>query len=517
MKRLMLPPRRLSKDVPHLPAGCRRLMIVGANGAGKSRFAARLIADNPGAMDVSALRALYGGDAGGGESQIDRAFESVVSRGALLRGDLRGEFNRLIALLIDEEAVTLLTQKYVGDVFPGPTRLERLMELWSEIFPDNRMLLDSGRLLFSRLDEGDSYGTMRMSDGEKAVVFYLGCGLFAPEKAPMVVDNPGEFLNRALVRPVWDAVERVHPGPMVYVTHDLEFAAAPQPATSIIWVKSYDAELHAWDYELLPEARELPQEVIQALLGPRKPVLFIEGDGVNSIDAKLYPLVFREYAVKSLGSCNKVIEATRTFNQLSALHALDATGIVDRDRRAEREVSYLRNHHVLVPDVAEIENILMLEDVVRAVASFHGRDENRVMAKVSRTLLKLFAVELEQQALLHTRHRVKMTVEYTIDRRFSDIRALERHMAQLVRDIRPAEIYQSLVEEFRGYVARADYAAVLRVYNRKSMLTETNVGPLTGVRGGDRSSYVEAVIAILRGNSPQARRIADAVRHCFGL
>lgn len=512
-----MPPRRDGQPAPQLAASTRRLMIVGANGAGKSRFAARLIADNSGAFSVSALRALYSAGEDG-DSPVDKAFERIVSHGALLRGDLHGEFNRLLALLIDEEAVTLLTQKYVGDAPQTPTRLERLMRLWSEIFPDNRMLLHSGRLLFTRSDAPDSYGAMRLSDGEKAVVYYFACGLFADPDVAMVVDNPGEFLNRALVRPVWDTVERIHTGPMIYVTHDLEFAlSTAETGTSILWVKSYDAEACTWDYELLPEGNSIPEDVVQALLGPRKPVLFIEGDGVNSIDAKLYPLVFPEYSVKSLGSCNRVIEATRTFNSLSALHALDATGIVDRDRRAEREVNYLRNHRVLVPEVAEIENILMLEEVIRAVASYNGRDENRVMARVSRTLLKLFAGELEQQALLHTRHRVKSAVEYTVDRRFHDIRALELHLMRLVRDIRPRDIYNDLVREFRGYVGQGDYGAVLRVYNRKSMLTETNVGSLTGAGGGDRRAYVGTVLKILRGRSEQAGRISAAIRRCFGL
>ena len=31
------------------------------------------------------------------------------------------------------------------------------------------------------------------------------------------------------------------------------------------------------------------------LVGVRKPVLFIEGDARHSIDAKLYPLVFKDY------------------------------------------------------------------------------------------------------------------------------------------------------------------------------------------------------------------------------
>ena len=84
-------------------------------------------------------------------------------------------------------------------------------------------------------------------------------------------------------------------------------------------------------------------------MGSRKPVLFIEGDGIHSIDARLYPLLFKDYSVKSLGSCNKVIEATRTFNDLTGF---DSRGIVDRDRRDDKEVAYLRGKRIMVPEVA---------------------------------------------------------------------------------------------------------------------------------------------------------------------
>ena len=36
-------------------------------------------------------------------------------------------------------------------------------------------------------------------------------------------------------------------------------------------------------------------------------------------------------------------------------HTLDSKGIVDRDRRTEGEIAYLREQHIYVPNVAEVE------------------------------------------------------------------------------------------------------------------------------------------------------------------
>lgn len=251
-----------------------------------------------------------------------------------------------------------------------------------------------------------------------------------------------------------------------------------------------------------------------AIVGDRRPVLFIEGDGVHSIDAKLYPLVFPDYSVKSLGSCNKVIEAVRTFNDLRDFHHLESRGIVDRDRRDAREVAYLRRKNIFVPDVAEIENMLMLEDVVMAVASFHGRNPEKVLAAVKKSVMGQFRHDLRRQAMLHTRHRVKMTVEYRIDGRFTSINALEDHMMSLVDEINPRGIYEQFCREFNRYLNEGDYRSVLRVYNQKSMVPGSNVGGLCGLKGS-RDAYVDAIINILKTDRKEARQIRAAIRRAF--
>lgn len=516
----LLPPR-LDGETPQLPASTRRVVVVGANGAGKSRFARRMLAAREGSpdadFDVSALRALY---TPGADSWITRRYRRLT-RNSILRPELPTEFESLVAMMLEEETRDLYAAKYAPSLLPeGPSALERLVGFWEELFPDNRMLLNSGRLLVSPR-EGDyaAYDSARLSDGEKAVIYYLGCALICDPSTPLFVDNPDMFLNRAITSRVWDIFESLRRAVTVYVTHSLDFASTRtgMADTAVIWIKSCNDDASAWDYELLPAGAEISEDVFNALMGARKPVLFIEGDGLRSIDARFYPMVFSEYSVKSLGSCTRVIEATRTFNSLGALHSLAATGIVDRDRREDREVAYLRRHNIMVPEVAEIENLMMVEDIIRAVAEFHGRPADRAFGRVRRALINLFRANIEQQAMLHTRHHVKMTAAYTLDRRFGSIAEMERHLAGLVGDINPREFYRATVESFRRLADAGDYAGILKVYNYKSMLTETNVAALTGCSGNDRRSYVNAVIGIMRSGAPQALRIADAVRRTFGL
>jgi hypothetical protein len=491
------------------------IVIVGANGAGKTRFTNRLcelLGDA--AYRLSVIDALYKSGAPDPEhSMIDRLHaQSTLSASEKARPQSRLE--RLLALMMSDELVNLLSYKVA--VVRGekaeivPTRLDKLMHLWSEIIPDNEVLVESGKILFSRNDSEDKYNALRLSDGERAVLYYGAAILYAPKGAVVVVDSPEMFLHSTTIQALWNRVEQLRPDcTMVYATHDLDFASSRHGA-SLVWVQSCNTAAGTWEYQILPDSDDaLTGEVYMAIIGARKPVLFIEGDE-RSIDARLYPLIFPDYSVKSLGSCNKVIESTRTFNDLNGFHHLTAMGIVDRDRRDEGEVSYLRRKSIMVPEVAEIENLLMLEDVIRAVASYMQKNPDKVANSVKRSVLNQFRTDLRSQALQHTRHRVKRTVEYRIDGRFPDISALEAHINNLVNEIKPRKLYEKLCRDFHTYLAESDYNSVLRVYNQKSMLSASNVAGLCGVH--DKDQYINTIMHILRTDSPQAAAIRRAVR-----
>lgn len=516
---ILLPPGPDGQTMSIDPSG-RPLLIIGANGAGKSRFA-QWVGDHiegP-SFTLSVLSALYDRENfAQSSSTLDRLYEKAVAEG-MPHDERTNQLERVIALLMRDEMLNLLDYKLRHASDPAaelrPTRLDTVIKMWQEIFPDNKILIENGRLLFGQTRTADTYSALRLSTGERAVIYYLGAMTYAPHGATVMVDSPEMFLNPSILQSVWNRIELMRPDcRFVYVTHDLGFASSRQNADTV-WVQQYDAPAGRWIYSIMPEDTPLGDDVYQSVIGSRKPMLFIEGDGLHSIDSKLYPLIFKDYTVQSLGSCNKVIEATRTFNDLNALHNMVSLGIVDRDRRDPHEVDYLRRKHVMVPEVAEVENILMLEEVVAAVAERHDRDPQRAVAKVKKAVINQFAADLKVQALQHTRHRVKRTVEYRIDGRFTSINTLERHIQDLWQEINPRGLYEEICREFRRYVSEGDYAGVLRVYNQKSMLSTSNVAQLCGVQTKER--YIAAIIGMLRNEEPGADAIRSAIMKCFNI
>lgn len=495
------------------------VIVIGANGSGKSRFTRCMRSDlGDRAFTVSALHGLFDPNYHDGSSpSVESMYESMPMADVYVAP--KSQLEMLLRMLLNEEVGLLMQRKISGDNVSAPhpvTRLDKMMKVWREIFPDNQILLVNGKLLLTRgLPDSSSYTPYKLSTGEKAVMYYISAMLFAPAKSVVFVDDPAMFMHPSVAENLWNHLEVLRPDcHLIYTTHDIDFASS-RNAGSIIWVRDYDAVNVKWDYDILPADKGLTDEIYLAILGSRRPVLFIEGDGVNSIDAKLYPLIFKDYTIKSLGSCNKVIEATRSFNDLKGFHHLDSHGIVDRDRRDAAEVSYLRRKGIFVPDVAEIENILMLEEVIRTVASSCGKNENVVFGKVKKSIMGQFRTDLRRQALLHTRHRVKRTMEYRVDGRFNNINELEDHIDDLVHEINPRALYEKFCRDFNGYLQTDDYASVLRVYNQKSMVPGSNVAGICGLK--DRNGYLRRILDLLLADGSAACRIRQAIMHCFGF
>ena len=496
-------------------------IIIGANGAGKTRFT-RALVDSLGtqAFKLSALDALYNRRSNSPDlpsSLRKRLSPSIVAQ-AEKGASVPTLLELLLAQLMHDEMVNLIGYKLaLADGRKAElrgTRLDKVIALWQDVFPGNRVLIDSGKILFARGLDVNTYPAVRLSDGERAVLYYAGAVLYAPKGAVIFVDSPEIFLHPTLTNSLWNRIETLRSDcTFCYTTHDPEFASSRNGAPAI-WVRDCDPESDAWDYDILPPQSEISPELYMTLVGARKPVMFIEGDWLHSIDAKLYPLIFPDYTVRSLGSCNKVIESTRTFNDLASFHKMDSCGIVDRDRRDDAEVAYLRRKRIMVPEVAEIENMLLLEDIVRAMARVTGHNPDRVFGKVRKTILSLFRADLRQQALLHTRHRVKRTMEYRVDAKCSSIITLQQHLSDLLVEIDPQAIYEGFCQDFHRYEQAGDYDAILRVFNQKSMLTSSNVAQLCGFKNKDK--YIEGIMSALKHDTADARCIITAVKKCLG-
>lgn len=516
MRFITLPPLIGGKPVPKLPDR-KQLTIIGGSGAGKTRFMERLMElTGDRTYCLSAIRAPFPERE---ESKLPGSIDDLYSQAAARRPYMRtnavSELEKLIYMLFADEFEQLLKIKEKNrskghlKKFPS-TKLDKLSSVWEKIFPGNKIVTSQGTLMFSTSAGNDLIPAEKLSQGEMAVLYYVAGVLYAMPNAVIFIDAPSLFLHPTILNALWTSIESLRPDcSFVYNSVDVEFVSS-RSGNVILWVKSYEAANQKWDYEII-ESGEIREDIFIELIGSRKPVLFIEGDLTHSIDAKLYPLVFTDFTVKPLGSCDKVIETTRSFNGLTNMHHLESHGIVDRDRRTDKEVEYLRKKSVMVPEVAEIENFFLMEEVIKNMAIIRGKDPNVIFRKIKKRALNIFSQKLQSQVLEHVRHRVKREVDSKIDGKFSCITAMETHLRQLIKLLNPRKQYNELLHAFKEIVEKEDYSAMLKVFNYKPLIVDVDLPGLLGYKNKDE--YVRGVIYQLKSGGTEADRIKTAIRN----
>ncbi|MDE6174762.1 MAG: hypothetical protein K2F88_04275, partial [Duncaniella sp.] len=227
--KLTLPPRLSGQPLELDTAENRQLIIIGANGSGKTRFANRMMADlGTNAFRMSALKALYGKEEDDmTPGSIDALYREATSGGSnFIRNDIKGEFDRMLALMLNEEMLNLIAFKYnsysvqVSSPSSGSqkggregklpvTRLDRMVRLWQRVFPGNRVLIESGKMIFGSESSDDTYSSAKLSAGERAVLYYIGGAMFAPKGATIFVEAPDLLLHPSSIRSLWDRIEEM--------------------------------------------------------------------------------------------------------------------------------------------------------------------------------------------------------------------------------------------------------------------------------------------------------------------
>lgn len=517
----LLLPAKIGDDKPVYLPDTRQITLVGGNGAGKSKFMEELQRlCGPRAFSLSALRAGFPQiSESASQNSIDARYRAAVASQPFMRTDAVSEIDKLTYMLFVDEFDYLLSVKS-QQISSGkkielqPTRLDFLKRIWEEIFPANKVVTKNGFLYFSTGAGDDLVSVNSLSQGEKSVFYYIAGALYAAENSVIFVGNPSLFVHPTVLNGLWNAIEEIRPDcTFVYDSVDEDFVAS-RTMNTCIWIRSYDSASHRWNYRVL-QSPALSEDLFLDLIGGRKPVLFIEGDARHSIDARLYALVFSDYTVRPLGSCDKVIETTRSFNDLRSMHHLDSRGIVDRDRRSDVEVDYLRRKNIYVPEVAEVENLFLLENVIKTMARIRGRNPEMVFGRVKNAVIKEFSRMASDQALQHIRHRVKREVECRIDGKFSCITAMETHINSLLAKLQPRARYEKLLADFRGMVKRGDYAAILKVFNHKPMLSDCGVAQHLGYKSKDE--YISGVISAMKVKNSASTALRASMMYAFGL
>lgn len=497
------------------------VVLIGANGSGKTRVGEWLEREYPREVQrISSLRNLslpseiklssfgvainqimYGRDTPESNHsslyEIDRSllqhktvtgsvanFEPSIS--AIVAKD--NEANRFISRDVASTVNSALERTTVNK---AQTRPEiRMQALFSLVFPHRKIYIhentvyamDSEKTL-SPETASEGYNGCDLSDGERAALYVITQALCLPQNKIVVVDEPELHLHRSVIKPLWAAIEKERPDCLfIYITHDLEFAEAHRESDKI-WVRGYDGE--KWRFECICEDEGLPSDLELEIMGSRRPVIFVEGTH-SSFDYQLYSLLYPQHQIVPCEhGCQQVIESVCAFRKSERLHRADVYGIIDRDRRSKEQISSLSKKGIYVLEVAEVENLFLLEDVMSIVAKQMGLSQS----SVEETKQYIIDIKFKNQvdSLVADYFCGVMTDRLKGSAATRDV----KQTADLIRKIADGaeRLIDNIDKRFRDVCQSNNYAEVLSLLNNKGVVK------IVGERFGlQNSGYIGSIL-----------------------
>lgn len=215
----LLLPTRLNASEP-VVLDTKVLVVIGANGAGKSSFGRDLLQRYSGnSKKISGMHSLFissedkANDVPLEGNELSRLQSMVAERIFMPR---LSEYEKLILRLQSEEFEAAVNYKEAcklnPDLKPPVTKIDRIQTIWEKMFPHNRLVRKSGFIeLASTSRDGNSYTAGRMSDGEKIVFYLIGAVLCANPGELLVVEEPEILLHNSIKNLLWDEIEALRP------------------------------------------------------------------------------------------------------------------------------------------------------------------------------------------------------------------------------------------------------------------------------------------------------------------
>lgn len=372
------------------------------------------------------------------------------------------------------------------------TVIDRLKKIWAAVLPA-RQIIDDDSKLYAVVDPDNAetkYSATQMSDGERSVLYLSAQVLCVPPDKTLIIDEPELHLHRSIMNRLWKALEYCRPDCLfIYITHDTQFAAAHSQADKI-WIREFDGQ--NWKLEKLTSS-ELPEELLLDILGSRKNVLFVEGER-NSYDTQLYSELYPDYLVIPCGSCTQVIARTKAFRNNPSLHDCEVYGIIDRDFRSDYEIEKYRGNQIFTINVAEVENLFVVEELIRFMAAHMGLNPDAVFESVRSYVAEdRFANQINGQICQGTVWEIKyrlMCAEISKKNEAEARSSLDAALKGINFDV----IKVDQANKFNLVQRENNYSDIIKVFNEKSIAS--SVGHFFGI---DNKVYQSTIIALLRG------------------
>ena len=343
--------------------------------------------------------------------------------------------------------------------------LDVVINIWNFLIEHRTLQCDdSNNLVLTGDGVNGSYPAFQMSDGERIILYLVGRVLLAPERALIIIDEPEMYLHKTIVDKLWNKLEwERRDCVFLYLTHDLQFAASRDAKKC--WIRSFEYP-SKWNIEEIQD-NVIPEELLLKLLGSRKKILFCEGKR-NSLDSKIFELLFEDYTITPVETCKDVINFTKAFNKIPNTVA-KAYGIIDRDFRSEDQLEKLQQQNVFSYDVAEIENLFLLPDIIARFAKY--KQEQCDIEEIKTRILIKFEQDKQAQISQYVSSAINAYFKSSHISVGNKKEEVEQNFQKFISEVDINKLFNERESCINGVIANKEYERAIMLYNNKGLHT----------------------------------------------
>ena len=268
-----------------------------------------------------------------------------------------------------------------------------------------------------------------------------------------------------------------------------------------------------WEIKQVTGETGFGEELETLILGSRHRVIFVEGTD-SSLDCALYRCCFPNRLVVPRGSCEDVIHAVTSMRNNASLTRLECSGIVDADDLNQEEIERLGRLGIAVLPVAEIENLVLMPEVSRAIAKHDGYTGAELECLVSALESEVFkfvvaSSQIDRAVARYCKRRVYRLLRSIDLGKNSSIEGIVANYNNLITGFDLGSIAADAKATIERTVKDRDIRCLLSCFDNKGLLALA----ARHLKNTKRDKFESWLVRILKSDA--AGDIAKAIRSCI--
>ncbi|NES71705.1 MAG: hypothetical protein F6K24_44140 [Okeania sp. SIO2D1] len=203
-----------------------------------------------------------------------------------------------------------------------------------------------------------------------------------------------------------------------------------------------------------------------------------------------------------------MIESTKAMRKNSAFHHIKAFGVIDMDYRTEDEIKALKKSGIKPLDIAEVENILCVPELLAIVANNLRFDYEEIYQEVLDCVIDKISENLEDQCSKRSSAEIEFKLNM-FNGKAKGKDQLSLALKGLCDSIDVSKIYDKNLEIYNQIIQEKNYKKALLYYNNKGLSKE--ISKFFKMHSDRYSSYIiwllssenrEEIISALKEYAP---------------